>query len=202
MIPAAAERDLRALCDLLPPSFAMVEAHETADGRRKGRCVEATRIVVAIMRRLGHQAGPLACDVIVANRAAVEMMARRVPLTKWRPGAWSVGAVCDITPSAPILQEPGRLKGFGGHLVVAGAGWFSDMTAEQYHRPDRGIVLSTAIMAPLTPKSTEIDLPRGGRLMYTWRPEVRSYRTVPAWRQDIDHDFETDMVARVRKARR
>lgn len=201
MIPAAVERDLRALADLLPPTFAMVEAHETADGRRKGRCVEATRIVVAIMRRLGHEAGPLACDVIAANRAAAALMAARVPITAWPPEAWSMGALCDITPSAPILQEPGRVKGFGGHLVVAGARWFADFTVEQYHRPSRGIVLGTAILGPRDGESAEIDLPRGGRLMYTWRPEVRRYRTVPAWRQDIDHHFEAELVERVRAAR-
>lgn len=196
-----AEADMAALIRTLPADFAMVEAHETADNRRKGRCVEATRIAVAVMRRLGHDVGPLACDVMAANSAAWRLIGERVPVTRWPPNAWSKGAMCDLTPSAPIRQEPGRRKGFGGHLVVVGDGWFADLTAEQFHAPDLGILCADAIIGAYRPdEATELSLPRGGHVMWSWRPEVRSYRTVPAWRQDVDHELVMLMARRVRLA--
>lgn len=194
--------ELHAFLALLPDDFAMVEAHETLDGRRKGRCVEATRLAVAVLQAVGLDARPLACDVMAANARAVPLLLDHVPVRSWSPGAWSTGSKCDDPPAQANLQEPTRRRGFAGHLLVAGDTWFCDLTAEQFHRPSKRIVVPGPVVGPYQPGEygTVMQLENGANLTWVWRPEVKAYRTVPAWRQDVPRDLLNLVVQRVRDA--
>lgn len=194
LIPA----EVSALVRLLPDDFATTI--NPIDGRRRGRCVEACRIVRAVLGQLGVQTRPMACDVMAANAQAVELINQGLPAQSWGVGAWSIGCCCDSTRPAPISDEPARKRGFGGHLVLVGDGWFVDLTAQQFHRPELGIVVASALVGRWHEDqvAAELDLPRGGLLRWLWRPEIRSYRTVPAWRQDVGSEDTRNLVAAVR----
>lgn len=132
---------------MLPEDFATTRG---PDGRRRGRCVAATRVARAVLADLGVQSRPLACDVMAANAAAVRLIAEGIGADGWPPAAnaWSIGSRCDSTPPAPIANEPDRRRSFGGHLVLVGHGWFADLTAQQFHRPQLGILVPGAIVGP------------------------------------------------------
>lgn len=193
--------ELHALVDILPSRFALVDPRESSSGGPRGRCIEGTRLATAVLRHLGVDAAALACDVVAANRAGVALLAEGVPATEWPPHAWSIGVLCDIPRSGANRQEPGRRRGFAGHVVACGDGWFCDLTAQQFHRPERGLVVDAALAGPYDPAVARVshDLPRGAVLVWKWRPEVRSYRTTPAWRQDVGHGLVLAMAERIKR---
>jgi transglutaminase-like putative cysteine protease len=173
------------LAALLPKEAAVVDA----GGKQRGRCIEVTRIAVAVLRRLKIPARALACDTIVFNEAARALYDSGVPVEDWPSAAWSGGTMCSTPQQGPNLSEPHRVAGFGGHLVMAGDGWFADYTLQQYHRPARGVIITAAFCAEVVFGScgARLELDHGGVVEWYWRPQVKSYRTTPAWRQDFPH---------------
>jgi len=167
----------------------------------QGACIESARLLVDALRRLGiSDARALAVDVVYGNAASKAV--RSTPIEDWPPEAYTVGAVIGdpgITPRS--AREPGRRKGFVGHVVVVGEDWLIDMTAQQFHRPDHGIVIEGAVCAGgldgISSKQRhelELDLPEGGWVRYVTRPEVKSYRTSNAWRNEVGLAEATDVL--------
>lgn len=211
---SAVPPEVLALVDLLPAGFAMTG--ETVDGRRRGRCIEAVRIATAVLPAAGVACRPMPCDALVYNAAARELVTAGVPLADWPAAAHSLGVAVDgdayaergmvpggrggaLEPGGS-LSEPYRRSGWAGHLVTVGDGWLLDLTAGQFARPDRGIVVEDAIAGPLEEASAgvEVDLDEGGILVYRWRPEAARWRRTPAWRQDVRRELVELMVERIR----
>lgn len=194
MIPPEVTR----LVEILPAGFAVTKEN----GR--GRCIEAARLATAVLRRAGVGARPMACDVVAFNADALALFDQGVPITDWPPTAWTRGASCDHDHPGPNLSEPYRRVNPGGHLVVASTvddTWFVDLTVQQYHCPEQGIVIEAAIAAD------EVDwdhggirwpLSTGGAVEWYWRPQIKAFRTTPAWRQDVDHGLVAKMAALVK----
>lgn len=167
--------------EVLPDAFAWAET-----GR--GRCIEAARLLTVVSQRLSIPVRPLACDVTVMNLAAVTAADQDLPMLEWPADAALLYASCDgENPSTASLTEPYRHSAFPGHLVVAGLGWFLDATAPQFSRPDHQIDIGGAISGPYQPDepSTAVVLDNGVAVSWRWRPEIKSWRNTPAWRQDI-----------------
>lgn len=188
---------VEALVEALPDDFATTVGIQG----RKGRCIEAVRIVTAILPRMGVPCRPLACDVRAAGSLALDLLARRVPPARWPDQARIVEVECDAEVSGASFQEPNRRKGFGGHLVVVGDDWFLDVTAPQFHRPDRGIHVPGALSGPYDPADDGVEhsLDEGGLIRWLWRPEVARWRRTPAWRQDIPHHSAETLSAAIRR---
>lgn len=181
--------EVRALVAVLPAWFATVEGLQ---GRR-GRCVEACRVATATLRKMGVDCGALACDVDACNAGVTFGPVGAAPDTPPTASSFVLQVSCDEPSSGANYDEPRRRQGFAGHLVVVGAGWFADLTAPQFHRPEHGVVVTGAALGPYDPLElgTEMDLPAGGRLRWYWRPEVKAWRTTPAWRQDVPHAVDS-----------
>jgi len=157
-----------------------------------GTCIEVSRLLVDTLRRLGiSEAKAVAVDVVFGNAAAKGLQG--VPMDEWPPDAHTCGAGVGYQMlAAGSTTEPGRRKGFVGHVVVVGDDWMVDMTAQQFHRPDRGIIIEGPVCTGSVPgigskhhHELELALPEGGWCLYVTRPEVKSYRTSNAWRSEV-----------------
>lgn len=190
--PAPAE--VYALVDELPDEFAL-----TSDGR--GNCIEASRLAVAAWRRMGLDCKPVACDVMAFNSVARVLHSARVPIREWPEFAWSVGVRSGGRDEHDGTgREPFRRFGWGGHVVVHGVGWFADLTAVQFNRPAKRIHVPGAVVGPLVDDvGVEHPLDDGGLIRWYWRPELRSYRSTPAWRQDVERRPLDELIECVRE---
>lgn len=118
-----AERTLRWCAVTLRPML--------LDAARVDSCILTTRVAIEVMHYAGHKAArPLAVKVIAANREAQEeLRAGRMP-DEWPEAAWSVG----------VQGTGSRASGrWDGHLIVACGDVLADLTADQFHRPDKGL---------------------------------------------------------------
>ena len=195
-VPAEVEH----LVAVLPEGWAVTT--ETPDGSARGRCIESTRLALAVLAELGVGCRPMACEVMVFNQAAWERYQARTPKADWPAGCWSVGVAVEGGETGGSLTEPYRRPGWAGHLVVHGGHWFADFTAEQFHRPAHGITMTGAVVAPVDPEAVGVqaEMETGGTVAtWWWRPEVRGYRTTPAWRQDIPRTTVVGLAGLVRR---
>lgn len=193
---SCAPAEVDALVELLPEQFAWSDAERT-----KGNCIEVSRIAVAVWRRLGIDCKPVACDVVALNAAGRVLADTKVPIASWPSFAWSVGA-----ESGGRIEhdgsgvEPHRLTAWSGHLVVHGRDWFADLTAQQFSRPDKRIVIDGAIVGPLNDGvGVEIGLDDGAVLRWYWQRAISSFRSTPAWRTDVQRELIDGLVERVRQ---
>lgn len=195
----SAPPEVDAFVDLLPSCFPLVKGLKGW----KGRCIEACRLATALLPKIGVPCKALACDVNAVNAKAFELMTAGVPVSQWPKStdAWWVAIRCDYPSSGANFQEPDRRRGFGGHLVVVGEDWFLDLTAQQLHRPQYGILVRHPLTGPYDPAERGVEhlLDRGGRVHWYWRPEVKRWRTTPAWRQDVSRDLIKAMATAVAK---
>ncbi len=190
MIPPEVTR----LVDALPEHFAVTQEN----GR--GRCIEATRLATAVLRAARVPCRPMACDVVALNAEALALYDQGHAVASWPATAWSRGTFCESSHPGPNLSEPYRRANFGGHLVVASPiddDWFVDLTVEQYHDGDHGIVIEAAFAGDgvnWTDGGARWALPGGGAVDWYWRPERKAWRTSPAWRQDVRNELVALMV--------
>lgn len=192
--------------ELLPDDFALVgdgEAPVTGrPPRRRGRCIEAARLMVSVMSRLHVPAKALACDVVVLNGAARQAAEAHIDIGDWPPDAWSCGAQCAEPSPGANISEPYRRLGFGGHLVVAGEGWFVDLTVAQFDRPEHGITIAAdaGLVGAYDPTAAgaRCELPRDAQISWIWRAKHKAWRTTPAWRQDVSRPLALTMAERIR----
>lgn len=188
---------VEALVEILPDDFAWADK-----AARKGRCVEATRIAVAVLRRMGVECKAMACDVDVLSPEAARRLEAGELVPPFDGDVWILGIRCD-EPGGPSRDEPTRRRSFGGHLVVVGDDWFADLTAQQFSRPEHNIVVDGAIVGAYWPGDAAVRAIRhdGTEVRWMWRPEIAMWRRTPAWRQDVPVDLLDAMVRRVELAR-
>jgi hypothetical protein len=168
----------------------------------RGLCIESTKFMISALRRLQVDAKAMAVDVWAGNADAVAH--RPEPMDTWPPTAFSIGSVCATGAGGPeIRAEPHRRGSFMGHLVIVGDDWLVDLTAEQFSRPQFGVHVNGGVCAyPIPgvgakdPFEVQMSLPAGGQLIYQTRPEVKSWRTVPAWRDETGEKAVADEVVR------
>lgn len=141
-----------------------------------------------MLSALGVDHKPLPCAVWAANAAGLALADAKVPVEEWPEEAFSIGVDPDYTPPGPT-----RLDQWWGHLCIAGSDWLMDLTAQQFHRPQRGVIvegglLVTDLPVDLTKDNTqmlEADLRGGGTIRYISRNELARWRMSSAWRQDV-----------------
>lgn len=125
-------------------------------------CIESAGIGVGVAQRFGYLAEPVpvAVQVQAGNYAVV------------LPGP----------PGTPASRE-----GFAGHVVLHFAGdTVIDLTADQFHRPDLGILVPGPITLPGCPREqlTEgvgFELPTGVAMTYRELVGNVAWRALPAW---------------------
>lgn len=166
-----------------------------------GRCIEAAKYATLLLRGEGVECRAMACDLVTFNATGLVFFEAGAPMSTWPDEAWSVGLECDRVVAANSKLESGRRKGFGGHVVVVGEGWFLDLTAIQVARPRKLIVIPGPIVGPYTaePGWVRCNLPLGGIAQYRFRPEFKSWRTTHAWRSDPDRDYLATMRDAMRR---
>ncbi len=113
--------------------------------------------------------------------------------------AQSYGYLCEPVPvavrvlhgnAATVLPGPTsrRRDGFAGHLVVhyPGADMLVDLTADQFHSPERGLLVPAPLLMPVTRDALaagiEVTLPAGTQIAYQEMADDVSWRALPAWR--------------------
>lgn len=157
-----------------------------ADGSRRGRCIEAARLSVAVLRRAGLECKAMACDVMAMSwMTAAAVQDGRTPRTQ------AIMVSCDKDLPGFATCEHDRCErdaeSFSGHLVVVGPDWFLDLSAPQFHRPNIGVFIPGPIMGPGGWEGPGVMglSDQGTQVHYRWRPEVARWRRTPAWRQDV-----------------
>ena len=108
-----------------------------ADG---GYCVNATRIAIDVLGKLGVAAKPAVWGVIVGNAEALRMIDSGTPVDEWPDSAWTVG----VEPDSPVPLS----KGIRGHLVAEVDGGILDLSARQFTREAYGIDLGGPMWLP------------------------------------------------------
>lgn len=199
--PAAVNR----LVEVLPEWVAVIGYREVeARGQRmrvpRGNCIEASKLAVAVWRRLGIECKAMACDVDAAN--ATGLLALAASGGRSIGAGWSVGVRCEPDAEANSLVIDRNPEGsFFGHLVVVGDDWFADVTAAQFHRPEIGIHVPGAVVGPYDPEDQGVQrlLDGGGMIRWYWRPEWKRWRVTRAWRQDVPRDLVDALIARMEK---
>lgn len=152
-------------------------------------CIEAACIGVGVARRFGYVATP----VPVAVRVQVQNTAILVP--------------------GPPGTRPSR-DGFAGHLVLHFAGdVVVDLTADQFHRPDWGILVPGPITVPGCAREhlaggVEFELPTGAAVAWQEMVGNVAWRSLPAWTQSsavpirlVEAELHRRLDTRKRKSR-
>ena len=146
-------------------------------------CILGTRTLYEALRRLGVEARIVTVEALFANREAMALVERGVPVPDWPKTAWSVGAV---------TSAPG--SGYPGHLVlvvtVDDGTFLIDSSTGQFQRPRFGILPPPTLRVevpqadwPTDPKTAmRYDHP-GWVASWKWAPELGNlHRSAPDWR--------------------
>jgi len=146
-----------------------------------GRCIQATRVGLEVLRYFGVEARPLVTLLITGNRAWAEWMLDGSP-QPMPDEAWAVGIDDE-------LHEGQR--GFPGHLVIELDGQLLDLDAGFYARPERGIFVPPTVLVEMTPVEETgalagTDLAEGGALLYgQHRGTPVNFRGTGAWKHTV-----------------
>ena len=152
-------------------------------------CIAASTTAVEVLRYFDIPAEAVACDVAFSNAEAWELFERHVPNELWPDSAWSVGSA---------HEQINDDNGYNGHVVLLVADMLIDITAPQYHRPKKGIIISGPIVA---------DRPAGDDLVV--RDDTgtigfyRLQRDRKRWKHTPDYRMRTknagEMIRRMRE---
>lgn len=126
-------------------------------------CIEATLVGVGVAQACGYLAEPVpVCALVHAGKQATVL-----------PGP----------PGSPRQ----RGEGYEGHLLLhfPAANITSDITADQFHDPRRGLLVPRSVVFPATRAElvagVEHGTGNGTRIIYAERVGDISYRAYPAW---------------------
>ena len=158
----------------------------TAPGSKDGVCIDSARIAVEVLAKVGVKAKAVATQVLAANAAAVPLLNAGVPIADWPDEAWTLGVELGPAPHPGTGKEPYRRTGWTGHVVVVGehekGRWMLDLTAAQFNRPSKGILIPEPIWAPLRGDDEfTIGLADGAQITYILQPKIRAFRQSNAW---------------------
>lgn len=141
-------------------------------------CIAAARLAVDLFQEYGVHVAPIVCTVTGFNAPAARALVEGRP-----PEAEPDAQIVDIDTRE---DDPEK---FAGHVALvgkmAGKDIFLDLSAPQFHRPDKGILVERPVLLHLRPTraawEVTIGLSEGGLLRY--RSHVNdSWRKAPAWR--------------------
>lgn len=151
---------------------------------RPDSCVASTRVAFEVVKRLGGRAYAQAVHLQVVNRPVIEAMAEgRTPEDALRRG----GVILRAEGSDRITVGEGSQ--WHGHLVlVVDDSVLLDMSADQFHRPERGID-ARAFAVPFS--GWPVGVPFGDAAALYEPVETRVYRQGPDW---VDRLRWSDLV--------
>lgn len=96
-------------------------------------CVAGARFAIEYLRLMGIDAWATQVDALALDEKSYADI-----LCGNEPTGWSVGALSLTTvPNA-----------WNGHVVVETQDWFIDLTASQFDRPERGIIMGSSVCVP------------------------------------------------------
>lgn len=175
------------------------------DRFQQDRCLNATRIVVEVMKRFSLSAQPTsviatAMNGVYADR--VRNMGReptKVDVEEWiRIGGWAVG----IDTQA---AEDGK---WAGHLVaVVGKDWLVDAASGQFSRPDRNLTVPDVFAGAVGPRwlkgkeGANFQGPDGSVLCYRVREGDSSWVKQPGWQASTHNLQAADEIVKSMRGR-
>lgn len=144
---------------------------ETALRREVGAscCILATRIAIEALAAAGVKAWAVPTEVVVFNRAGLDMLDARIPVEEWPRHAWSIG-VGRFSPGT----------GWPGHLWAGTDEWMIDLSARQFHRPGLIRVESSIVVQA---GARWVDLPHGGAMRIDYTAD-KSFKQAPDWQKN------------------
>lgn len=157
--------------------------------------IQATRVGIAALGRVGIEARPLPCGITVFNHAALRLHMQGVPTALWPEEARSVTV-------SPALANPG--PGWNGHLLIEHDELICDLALGAFSRQDciqaRPTVWVKGI--DLVPVDTEHGLAWVSHrpddpffVRMDPKPHLTEWRRGPAWRQDPPAAWVDELVA-------
>ena len=138
-------------------------------------CINGSRVVTRALTKLNIWSQPVSVQFMLFNRPAWMLFNQDVPVSEWPDQAWSLG----VGPNAQ-LGVGGR---WDGHLCVEGAGWTLDISAKQFHRPNRIRMDGPRLMPALPTNGHFMELTDdwGQVLLIKPWPENNGWRTASGW---------------------
>ena len=176
-----------------PPFLLDVRRKILESGARRDSCILSTKIVCELAQQFGLRAKPLTVETTMLNAPAAEIYLRR--------GGVLAGAAWDEIAEAKghlvILgwrEDPVEDEGmWAGHLVAhvdcpGTNGYVIDLSADQGHRPEKGILVPGPICFPLEQPgflrgntAPKLRADNGSLVGYDAHPEDRSYEDSKDW---------------------
>jgi hypothetical protein len=147
------------------------------DGLLPNHCILAARVAVEVGRYFGVPITERAVKVAVFNAKADALAKAGVPTADWPDDAWSVGVGPDDVRSS-------MSSGYNGHVIAESESYVLDLSAGQFNRPTRDLVVTGPMVLPRGPDPAECWVygdERGQVLIYEPIPD-RGYRDSPDWR--------------------
>jgi hypothetical protein len=143
---------------------------------RDDSCLNATRVLLEVFRKLGVRARPLSVRAMALNAKFLEGLGKPGDPVENTPGAWGVGI-----ETRPGVGSP---TGWAGHLVTLVENHILvDGSARQFTRPHVDIVLPSVLVGEWSKKGRAYyDLAHGGVIEYRARPRDLSFQAQPGFR--------------------
>jgi hypothetical protein len=155
---------------------------------RKTCCIAASAACAEVCSYFGVSARLVSCDVIAWNALALTCVS--MPVERWPPGAWSVGAV---------LGDEDGTGDYSGHLVLRYAGrLIVDLTAGQMSRPQHGLVVPPVVTGDWRDCFMALKLPDGCAIMYEPNGDEHRWRAAPDYKKR--HQRAGEMIRRLKAA--
>lgn len=146
-------------------------------------CINAARVGVEVLKRLGVPAKPVSVRIFLFNRFAWDLYRKGVPIGTWPEHAWSLGV-----GDRDGFDEPGR---WNGHLMVEGDGFLLDLSARQFDRPGRIVVNEPWVIPPLRYDPDAYTDELGQVLLVKRWPQANGWRNAGGWinrRMAVEHE--------------
>lgn len=148
-------------------------------------CVAATRIGIAVLKRFGIEGKPLNTYARAFNKLYMDWITSGEQARGQPPSDAARFVEIDTDDTD---HDPTKRHRFAGHLIITGKVrgqvFLCDLTAQQFHRPDKAIIIPGGTFRlkaePILP--TLLALPEAGGLLYQEhpRPDLR-WEDAPDW---------------------
>lgn len=166
----------------------LVRASTLANLSVVNSCIFSTRVAQEVLSRVGLTVRAQPVWVTVFNRQAKALADEGIPMASWPDSAWSVGT---------DERNPCGETGWNGHLVLilrrpGKPRLLMDMTADQFNRPDRGIVLDGSVLHNLptgtswTPRDPSCATHPGSGVAVLYRPMAPGHPSARSWLSSPD----------------
>lgn len=136
-------------------------------------CLNATRILLDVLRELGFKARPLSVRAFAFNEVYIDRLKRGLPPLA-DPASWGLGI-----ETRPNVGG----KGWPGHVVALVENrWLVDGSAGQFARPAKDILVPRVLVGEFSKKGrASYTLEGGGEILYEARPHDVSFTKMPGF---------------------